>query len=97
MGKFVEPARRPLLFTNAVSVPDAIILSTAAQQPPVAIAPNDRIVTIDILRGLALFGVLMVNLVTEFRVSIFEQFVPSGAIGPPWTGSSTLLSRMRWI
>lgn len=28
-----------------------------------------------ILRGLALFGVLTVNLVTEFRVSIFEQFL----------------------
>ena len=31
---------------------------------------------IDILRGIALFGVMAVNLVTEFRVSIFQQFVP---------------------
>jgi len=31
---------------------------------------------LDVLRGLALFGVMMTNLVTEFRVSIFEQFLP---------------------
>jgi uncharacterized protein len=39
-----------------------------------------RVETIDALRGLALLGVLVVNLVTEFRVSIFEQFV--GAAPP---------------
>jgi uncharacterized protein len=55
----------------------------AAQQPPAAIEPKDRILTIDILRGVALFGVLMVNLLTEFRVSIFEQFLPSTATGSP--------------
>jgi len=43
-----------------------------------AVSPNDRIASIDILRGLALFGVLMVNLVKEFRISIFAQFVPPG-------------------
>jgi uncharacterized protein len=37
--------------------------------------PANRIIAIDVLRGLALFGVLMVNIVTEFRVSIFEQFL----------------------
>ena len=31
---------------------------------------------LDILRGLALFGVLLVNLIGEFRVSIFQQFLP---------------------
>jgi uncharacterized protein len=41
------------------------------------IAPSERIGTIDILRGLALFIVLMINTATEFRVSIFEQFLPS--------------------
>ena len=40
----------------------------------------ERIVAIDVLRGLALFGVLMVNLVTEFRVSIFAQFLPPPAL-----------------
>ena len=39
------------------------------------IAPSERIGTIDILRGLALFIVLVINTATEFRVSIFEQFL----------------------
>lgn len=39
---------------------------------------DERIGAIDILRGVALFGVLAVNLVTEFRVSIFQQFLPPG-------------------
>jgi uncharacterized protein len=38
-------------------------------------APGQRLMSIDIMRGLALFGVLVVNLVTEFRVSIFAQFL----------------------
>jgi uncharacterized protein len=40
------------------------------------VAPSNRIEGIDILRGLALFGVLAINIVFEFRVSIFEQFLP---------------------
>lgn len=42
---------------------------------PTATSNPRRLESIDILRGLALFGVLTVNLVTEFRVSIFEQFL----------------------
>jgi uncharacterized protein len=42
-------------------------------------APDQRCHSIDILRGLALFGVLAVNLVTEFRVSIFAQFLAAPA------------------
>ncbi|MBR0716176.1 DUF418 domain-containing protein [Bradyrhizobium liaoningense] len=38
------------------------------------IAPARRIGAIDALRGLALFGVLAINLESEFRVSIFRQF-----------------------
>ena len=38
---------------------------------PSGVPPDERIAPIDILRGLALFGVLAVNVVTEFRVSIF--------------------------
>ena len=45
----------------------------------VATAASRRLHSIDILRGLALFGVLTVNLVTGFRVSIFAQFLPSPA------------------
>jgi uncharacterized protein len=54
-----------------------------APTSPVAapLNPQERIEAIDALRGLALFGVLMVNLITEFRVSIFAQFLPSPAIG----------------
>jgi uncharacterized protein len=41
------------------------------------IAPSNRIAAIDIVRGIALFGVMAINVVTEFRVSIFEQFLPA--------------------
>jgi len=55
----------------AVIVNDA---STTEHSAPVS--PTARIQAIDVLRGLALFGVLMVNLMTEFRVSLFQQFLP---------------------
>jgi uncharacterized protein len=41
-----------------------------------------RIEAIDILRGLALFGILVINLDTEFRVTFFEQFLPPPASVP---------------
>jgi uncharacterized protein len=44
--------------------------------PAGPIDPSERIGTIDILRGIALFIVLIINTATEFRVSIFEQFLP---------------------
>ena len=39
------------------------------------VAPASRLGAIDALRGLALLGVLTINLETEFRVSIFAQFL----------------------
>jgi uncharacterized protein len=39
------------------------------------ISPAERIDAIDVLRGIALFGVMAINVVTEFRVSIFDQFL----------------------
>jgi uncharacterized protein len=45
------------------------------------IAPTDRIDAIDIVRGIALFGVMAINVVTVFRVSIFAQFLPARADG----------------
>ena len=45
------------------------------------VAPSDRIVAIDSVRGIALFGVMAINVVTEFRVSIFEQFLPAQTNG----------------
>jgi len=44
-------------------------------------AGSARAVALDALRGIALFGVLMVNLVEVFRVSVFEQSLPR--VGPP--------------
>jgi uncharacterized protein len=37
--------------------------------------PSERIDAIDVLRGIALFGVMAINITFEFRVSIFEQFL----------------------
>src|SRR5262245_23669589 len=48
--------------------------SAGAERP---VAPSDRIAAIDRVRGIALFGVMAINVVTEFRVSIFEQFLPA--------------------
>src|SRR5450432_564503 len=51
----------------------------AVRAVPVAAAPvnpGERIDAIDILRGIALFGVLAINVVNEFRVSFFEEFLP---------------------
>lgn len=55
---------------------------------PAPIRTEERIDQIDILRGFALFGVLVINLLFEFRVSIFQQFVSA----PPATHTLD-----RWI
>jgi uncharacterized protein len=39
------------------------------------IGETSRLMSLDILRGVALFGVMAINVVFEFRVSIFEQFL----------------------
>jgi uncharacterized protein len=52
----------------------------ASSQGPVA--PSQRIEAIDVLRGLALFGVIAINAVFEFRVDIFEQFLTSSGTLP---------------
>jgi uncharacterized protein len=49
-----------------------------------SLAPlEERLVALDILRGVALFGVMAINLVFEFRVSIFEQFLPPREVASP--------------
>jgi uncharacterized protein len=53
------------------------------QASPSAVPADERLASIDILRGIALFGVMAVNLVTEFRVSIFRQFLPIERPLPP--------------
>jgi len=42
---------------------------------PGPIRPAERIDAIDVLRGVALFGVMAINVTSIFRVSIFEQFL----------------------
>ena len=44
--------------------------------------PRERIASIDVLRGIALFGVMAVNLVEAFRVSLFQQFGAGEAAQP---------------
>ena len=49
-----------------------------AVEPPLApVAPMGRLAAIDVVRGLALFGVMAINLIFEFRVSIFERSLPA--------------------
>jgi uncharacterized protein len=52
-------------------------------RPSGPVSPSERIDAIDALRGVALFGVLAINVVTEFRVSIFEQFLLPGRTASP--------------
>lgn len=56
---------------------------TASDAPPKPMSPSERIDAIDVLRGLALFGVLAMNIVTIFRVSIFAQFLPNAEPAGP--------------
>ena len=44
---------------------------------------TERIDAIDVLRGVALFGVMAINLVMEFRISIFEQFLGPKTLASP--------------
>jgi uncharacterized protein len=46
------------------------------------VAPSQRIETLDVLRGLALFGVIAIHVVFEFRVDVFEQFLPAAGNVP---------------
>lgn len=47
------------------------------------IAGSERAIALDALRGVALFGVLLVNLLTIFRISLFAQFLPSAGAPEP--------------
>src|SRR3954468_15518709 len=65
----------------------------AEGRPLAAAAPlRERIDAIDALRGLALFGVLLMNLETLFRVSLFRDFLPHGAESQVDHAISTALS-----
>ncbi|WP_439402790.1 DUF418 domain-containing protein [Bradyrhizobium sp. DASA03068] len=47
----------------------------ASDAPAKPMSPSERLDGIDVLRGLALLGVLAMNIVTIFRVSIFASFL----------------------
>ncbi|MBR0724885.1 DUF418 domain-containing protein [Bradyrhizobium manausense] len=51
--------------------------------PPHPTNPSERIDAIDVLRGIALFGVMAINLAMEFRVSIFDQFLGPRTLASP--------------
>ena len=52
----------------------------------------ERIGAIDVLRGIALLGVVAMNVVTEFRVSIFERFLfPKAPLSPIDSAVETIL------
>jgi uncharacterized protein len=55
---------------------DRVFDGSAAVPAQGPVASSNRIEGIDVLRGLALFGVITIHVVFEFRVSIFEQFLP---------------------
>jgi uncharacterized protein len=61
---------------------DRIFEPDAPSQGP--IPASKRIEAIDVLRGLALFGVIAIHVVFEFRESIFQQFLPA-------TGQASLI------
>jgi uncharacterized protein len=62
---------------------DSLTQEGATEPRSAPLLPSERIDALDVLRGLALFGVLAINLVTAFRVSIFEQFLSeAGATSP---------------
>lgn len=56
------------------------------------VPPPERVWAIDALRGLALFGVLAINLHTEFRVSLFEQFLAPPPMGRADRAAAAFLS-----
>ena len=47
----------------------------ACETPAAPVAAAERLDSLDALRGLALLGVLAINLETGFRVSFFQQFL----------------------
>lgn len=64
---------------------------TSPKGSPIAV--SERAIALDALRGVALFGVLLVNLETIFRVSLFAQFLPNAA-GPPESRADHAVARI---
>jgi len=60
-----------------VQLGGSVVSEREKETPATPMPPGERIATLDALRGLALLGVLVINLETTFRVSIFQQFIPA--------------------
>ncbi|MEA2882982.1 MAG: uncharacterized protein QOH32_2238 [Bradyrhizobium sp.] len=58
-------------------------LSPAGRGEEAPLPASQRIEALDVLRGLALAGVIVIHAVFEFRVSIFQQFLPDTGNLPP--------------
>ena len=58
-------------------------MTSGSAGAPRPTSSSDRIDAIDVLRGIALFGVMAINVVMEFRVSIFEQFLGPKTLASP--------------
>ncbi|WP_439360681.1 DUF418 domain-containing protein [Bradyrhizobium sp. DASA03007] len=59
----------------------------ASVAPPKPMSPSERLDAIDVLRGLALFGVLAMNIVIAFRVSVFAPLLPNAEPRGPLDGA----------
>ena len=51
-------------------------MGAALNDTATPVRPADRVDSIDVVRGVALYGVMAINLLTSFRASIFQQFLP---------------------
>jgi uncharacterized protein len=72
-----------------MSTPPAAVTEAAPELAPVA--PGERIPELDILRGFALFGILLVNMAI-FRYTVYTFLLPEL---DPWTGAADRV--VKWL
>lgn len=65
---------------------DETLLALAAANP---VKPEERVVAVDVLRGVALLGILAMNIV-------FFAWPSGGYENPIWSGGDTILNRTSW-
>jgi uncharacterized protein len=60
---------------------------------PVPTTPSERLEALDILRGIALFGVMAINVTAGFRITLLQYYSPNNLVdGLPDLALTTLLS-----